>query len=191
MARKKIFDEYLEVKRIEDSLKEKKKLQKQTFISITTAIYVVIIALLMSNFSLVSKFFTPGSKFDERIIEMEKQIDIVRKQNEILQNSISNQNPDNFQYYNISNRINNLENSQKSLSDAVLLNPNDVITARLLSEKQKILEEQFISLKDSFQGVNDNLNKLFWAAILLPLIGLVWSFVKDKFLKKNDNDNIF
>lgn len=188
MARNKIADERLDFLRTEETLREKKRLQKQIYISIATTVYVVVIALFMVKSSFVSRVFTPNEKIEQKIVELEKQIDALKKQNEVLQNTISSQNPENFQYYNLNNRINSLENSQKTLSDAVLFDPNDAITARLLAEKQKNLDEQFDSLKESVQRTNDYLLNLFWLVILAPIIALIWSLVKSKFFKKSYND---
>ena len=94
----------------------------------------------------------------------------------------------------VSNNIINLQlvtlsNRQEALEESINLNPEKALTAGLLREKQKNLEDNFIQLRSVQERLDSKLDNFITTAILGPIvvaiIGLIVWFIQRKFKKED------
>ncbi len=181
------LQEYLEFRRLQEDLMRSKKTRKQTLL-LSAAILYILIILALSTFlrPQTYNFLRRDSSVDLRVEILEKQMLSLGNESESMKKILIEGGSDQLSYGFLKNKITELENSQKSLYESVLLKPEDVVTAQLLTEKLNLQNEQLTSLKDDFRRLNESLDHIMWAVIILPLLGIFGFLFKEKFLKKNE-----
>lgn len=188
MAKKtEAFQEYLEVRRLQEDLVRRADTSKYVFIVSSIIIYIIVMMTLFVAFRPSTlNFFKSSSSEEERIAETEKSIALLQKDNESIKSTVSKSASNSLSYAFLSNKVDELEISQKSLYDSVLLKPEDVITARILTEKFNLQNEQFIALKADFRRVNELLTQIMWTVIIGPILAIIGFFLKEKFFKRRE-----
>lgn len=188
MARKtETVQEYLEVKRLQDEQLRINKLRRQTTLVLVSVAYLFFVLVMFSSFRTQTfNLFGVGSAETNRLKEIENNILILQKENETLQNTLNNVNKDSISYSFLNNKISKLEVSQNALYDSVLLKPEDVVTAKLLTEKLNLQSEQLQALKGDFRRVSDLLTQIMWTVVILPILGILGFFIREKFFNKKE-----
>jgi len=89
----------------------------------------------------------------------------------------------------LNSQFDKLDKKQTALEESISLDPEKALTAALLREKQKNLEDNFAQLRDAQNKLDSKLDTFITTVILAPimvaLLGLLGWFLKGKFDKKS------
>ena len=189
MAKKQdIVEEYLRIKDLQRELSQKDRKQKQVFNLSLLAGYLTIIALIFSG--LTTRISLPFVNKDDseklKIATIENRVAILEQENNALQESLKKVNQNSLSYIYLNNRISELNQVTDSLNNAVLMKPGEIVTARLLTDKHALLGEQFLSLKEDFNGLSSKVWQLFIALIIGILVTIFGDWLKEKFLSSKN-----
>ncbi len=187
--------EYFEVRRFQDDFKEKEKLRKQAKLALLAFGYLVLVFFTFSSFGLgfllPSTFdFSNKLSVETELKSLKTEIIKLKEENVDLKNSISEMSATSTTNAVIEARMANVEADQQKLYDSLILNPEDVVTARLLTEKLLLQDEKIISVNDSLRRIDDTLSKIMWSVIILPLLGILGLLFKDKLFGKNQYPDV-
>ncbi|HCC05339.1 TPA: hypothetical protein DEP58_03470 [Patescibacteria group bacterium] len=164
---------------------QRKKQQKLIFATASLLVYMIFILIFFVSFRSNPSFLfwpfkinTPSSD----ISILERQVDLLSKKVDELNNSTTT--PVRGETtQNLSIRLNTLE-------ETISLNPDKALTAVLLREKQKNLEENFNNLRDAQSRLDSKVDNFVITVLIAPvvaaLLGLLIWFLQSRFWKKKD-----
>jgi len=187
--------EYFEVRRFQDDFKEKEKLRKQSKLALLAFGYLAIVFLTFSSFGLgflLPSNFDFSNKFsvETEVKSLKTEITKLKEENVNLKNSISEMSATGTTNAVIEARVTSVEANQQRIYDSLILNPEDVVTARLLTEKLVLQDEKIISVNDNLRRIDDTLSKIMWSVIILPLLGILGLLFKDKLFGKSQYSDV-
>lgn len=187
--------EYFEVKRLQDDFREKEKLQKQAKLAFFAFIYLCAVFFTFSSYGF--GFLSPvisgiASKplAEIKLNNLESEIKKLKEENQEIHNMLSEISGSSTSSILIEQKLQKIQNDQNKLYESLLLNPEDVVTARLLTDKLSLQDEKITALNDSLKRVDDTLSKIMWSVIILPLLGILGLLFKDKLFGKNNYSEV-
>ncbi len=176
------LQDFIEVKRFQEQLVDKARNKKLTMSLLFTVVYSVVAFLIFSSSSFIDLGSTSGAEqkyITEQIAKLQNNNDTLRA---LFEKAFATSTRPTA----LELKVLQLEENQKNLTDSLLLNSEDIITARLLTEKLNLQNEKIDSLQDDIRGLDDSYSKVMWSIIILPLLGFFGLLFKDKFFKRED-----
>jgi len=143
-------------------------------IPLLAIIYTVVILMffLLQNYSSFSLF---KSRTDFDFSELTLQLQETEANFSSLEEGIKTilESPDNL----LALRVTQLEENQESLIETISFDVDKAITARLLQEKQKVIEAEISRLSENQDAVNARIDTLITTLVAVPLIGFILSLL--------------
>jgi|GEM_PF-3586334 len=187
-ANKEVFEDYLEVRRLEEESLRLNKKRKQVFLSTLALAYVVVIIVALPF--LYTEIFLDSGETEDRTFLIEREIATLNEEILRLKELVRVDNAQTPSFIYLNNKIDQLETSQQSLYNSLLLKPEEVVTVRLLTEKSEFLNAQFSSLKNDFREIKEELANLRLTVIVIPLFAILGFLIKITFFNKKEENLI-
>lgn len=180
-----IFNDYTSLARFNLEYQTKKRQQKLVFGSIFLVGYIIVAFSILFMFKdNTTVLFWPFEKpvDSNQLDDLQKQVLTLSKETEDVKIALASpQNNASVKY---------LDNRLSALEQSISLNPEKALTAVLLREKQKNLEENFSELRSEQARLDSKVDNFFITVIIAPvavaILGFLGWFIKGRFKKDTD-----
>lgn len=172
--------DYKSLLNFEKEYRFKKQQRKLMFVSIIFVFYLLMALTLLLFFrnKASSILFWPLNTVEsQRIESLENRLQNLEKDIENVQLTFSSTTNGNSSLSYINSQIHNLNTRQESIEQSINLDPEKALTATLLREKQKNLENNFIEIKNSQAKLESKFDNFITTIILGPLITAILGFI--------------
>ena len=187
MAKRDYTEELLQNIQRERALAAEKKNRRKNSIFISLVIYMIIISGI--GLSTVGDMgFLTSFRVNNQADIVEIKNDIEKLQLEISKVSTTAVATTSPEINSFLTEIDALKRENQAIYETISVDPHKAVTAVLLRNQMDNLEERFKELQDGVTRTNSLLVQLFWVALLLPIIGLAWRYVENRFFARNSNE---
>ncbi len=183
------YDSYLIKKR---EYRLRKQQSRVLFAGVFLLVYVVMALSVLSFFrdtpSGLFPSFGISSSEEEKIKDLELRMNLIGMRVESLQSTISSTQASSSVSY-LDSQFAELSRRQNALEESISLDPEKALTAGLLREKQKNLENNFSDLRNAQVRLDSKLSDFITAVFVTPIavafVGFFIWFIQRK-ITKND-----
>lgn len=163
----------------------KKQQRRLIFLTFSLIIYLVFVLGFLFIFrNNASLLFWPLRIFEQdQNIGLEVRVGVLEEKIKELRSSLATSSTENI-------NINDLNNRIGSIEETIELNPEKALTAVLLREKQKNLDENFVDLRNAQVRLESKVDGFVTTVLVTPivaaLLGLLGWFLKNLYSKRRD-----
>ncbi len=160
-------------------------LSKRMLVPFAT-VYIAVIISILSSLLLESTFVKDVFNFQTRGQKIESVISVTEELASDIDNLKKNLSDNGGIAVSVlSDRLSNLEEKEKALSETILLDADKALTAKLLREKQQSLSDQLERLQNDQRDLRNLVTNLLITVIATPIVLLAISYLPRLFNHKD------